>query len=100
MALGRNQVERRRSMTRIPTSRRSALKSLSLAGAALAVLPAGAAQAENQPHMQNALDALRQADRELGLASRDKGGHRGRAVGYVKRAIVEVENGMKYDNRR
>lgn len=47
-----------------------------------------------QPHMQDALDALRTARSELNLATHNKGGHRVRALEYVNSAISEVERGM------
>lgn len=51
----------------------------------------------DQPHMQAALDALRLANKELELASADKGGHRARAIAHVREAIVEVERGIAFD---
>ena len=54
--------------------------------------------AEAQPHMQAALERLREAQRELEAASHDKGGHRSRAVSLVKQAIVQVNQGISYDS--
>ena len=55
----------------------------------------GAALAEaNQPHMTNALAALRTAKSELTAARQDKGGHRVKAIGEVNQAITEVEAGI------
>ena len=54
---------------------------------------------EEQPHMQAALEALRNAKRELDDATSDKGGHRARAIRLVNQAMGEVERGMRYDNR-
>lgn len=53
-----------------------------------------AAGQPRQPHMQKALAALQSARTELNLATRDKGGHRGRAVQLVDQAIGEVRAGM------
>jgi hypothetical protein len=61
-------------------------------------LAAQAAQPEAQPHMQAALERLREAQRELEAATHDKGGHRSRAVSLVKQAIVQVNQGISYDS--
>ena len=57
---------------------------------------AGRASAYYQPHMQNALDALKTARSELQLAATDKGGHRVNAIADVEAAIHEVHAGMHY----
>jgi TATA-binding protein-associated factor Taf7 len=49
--------------------------------------------------MQAALDALRNAERELHEAEADKGGHRVRAERLVHDAISEVEKGIQFDRR-
>jgi len=54
--------------------------------------------ADDQPHMQAALESLRQAKEHLEQASHDKGGHREKAMKNVDAAIKNVEAGMKYDN--
>jgi hypothetical protein len=54
--------------------------------------------AEDQPHMQAALESLRQAKEHLQQAEHDKGGHREKAIKSVDAAIKHVEEGMKYDN--
>ncbi len=54
----------------------------------VATLPA------DQPHMQRALDLLRDAKSNLEAATADKGGHRERAIGYVNSAIDEVRKGI------
>ena len=66
---------------------------------AVAALPAigfvaGQAMAY-QPHMQNALTALENAKDSLEKATTDKGGHRNKALDYVKDAIKEVKKGME-----
>ncbi len=48
----------------------------------------------DQPHMQAALDALKSAHMNLDKANPDKGGHRGRAIELINRAIIEVNAGM------
>lgn len=48
----------------------------------------------DQPHMQRALDLLRQARSNLEAATSDKGGHRRNAIGYVNDAIDEVKKGI------
>jgi len=63
-----------------------------------AFVAAPALMAEDQPHMQAALESLRQAKEHLQQASHDKGGHRDKAIKSVDQAIKHVEEGMKYDN--
>jgi hypothetical protein len=53
------------------------------------------AGAPDQPHMQNALNALISAQDSLNRASVDKGGHRVKALGYVGDAIEEVKKGIE-----
>jgi hypothetical protein len=48
----------------------------------------------DQPHMQRALDHLRNALGELQEATHDKGGHRANAVEFVKKAIDQVQMGI------
>ena len=48
----------------------------------------------DQPHMQRALDLLREARASLEAATSDKGGHRVKAIGYVNNAIDEVKKGI------
>jgi hypothetical protein len=54
--------------------------------------------AEQQPHMRTALEHMRQAQMQLEQASRDKGGHRVKALGHLKAAMAEVQAGIQYDN--
>jgi|SRR5215510_742875 len=49
----------------------------------------------DQPHMQNALTALESARDSLDKAEPDKGGHRAKAIGYVKDAIDQVKQGIE-----
>ena len=51
----------------------------------------------DQPHMQRALELLRQARAEIQAASPTKGGHRITAVEHINRAIEQVEKGISYD---
>lgn len=53
---------------------------------------------EDQPHMQQALEALKQAQRHLQQAIPDKGGHRSAAIKACEEAIKQAEEGIKYDN--
>lgn len=48
----------------------------------------------DQPHMERALENLRQARSNLEAASTDKGGHRANAIGFVNKAIDEVKKGI------
>lgn len=54
---------------------------------------------EAQPQMEGAIEHLREAKRNLELASHDKGGHRAKALELTNRAIQEVEAGIRYDDR-
>lgn len=56
-------------------------------------MPATAATMD-QPNMQAALDYLKEARSNLDKASADKGGHRAKAIDYVKKAIDEVKKGI------
>lgn len=59
----------------------------------------GAAYADRQSKMHEALDHLKSAQALVEDASRDKGGHRVRALRFIQNAIAEVEAGIDYDNR-
>jgi hypothetical protein len=48
----------------------------------------------DQPNMRAALAHLREAKAALQRAEHNKGGHRGKAVGLINRAIAEVEAGI------
>jgi hypothetical protein len=52
----------------------------------------------DQPHMQAALDHLRNAKQNLDSATPDKGGHRKKAIEYVNAAIDEVKKGIDFAN--
>ena len=49
----------------------------------------------DQPHMQAALNALENAKDNLNKATADKGGHRAKALDYVRDAIDEVKKGIE-----
>jgi hypothetical protein len=53
------------------------------------------AGAPDQPHMERALTALQSAKNNFERATGDKGGHRVRALDYVKDAINEVKKGIE-----
>ena len=53
----------------------------------------------DQPHMQRALELLRQARAELQAGSPTKGGHRQTAVEHINRAIDQIEKGISYDRQ-
>ncbi len=79
----------------------AAVVTIAAASGALAVyLPMKQAEAENQPQMRNALQALNNARNFLNQATADKGGHRVKALEYVNAAIDQVNQGIAYDNRR
>ena len=48
----------------------------------------------DQPNMRAALAHLREAKSALQRAEHNKGGHRGRAIEIINRAIAEVEAGI------
>lgn len=60
---------------------------------------ANAATPPDQPFMEAARTDLQKAKAELQLATRDKGGHRGKAVTLVNQAIGEVNAGIGYARR-
>ena len=48
--------------------------------------------------MTAAIQHLREAQRNLELATHNKGGHRENALQLIDQAITEVEAGIQYDN--
>ena len=76
-------------------SRRTLVKTV--VGGALVGLVLPLSAKADQPHMHEALEALRNAKRELESATQDKGGHRAKALRLVNDAIGEVERGVEYD---
>jgi len=65
---------------------------------ALVLLIPQFAFSEDQPHMQEALRHLQAAAEELQKATRDKGGHREKALELTRQAIQHVNEGIQYDN--
>jgi hypothetical protein len=65
-----------------------------LAGAVLAMVPI-IASAE-QPEMNEAIGHLKEARESLAHASKDKGGHREKAMSLIDQAIEEVKAGKAY----
>jgi hypothetical protein len=59
----------------------------------------GGGRREDQPNMNAAMQALREAQQHLQEASSDKGGHRVNALRLIDQAMREVQEGMEYDNR-
>jgi len=53
----------------------------------------------DQPQMEAALAALKNAREHLAKATDDKGGHRKKAMEHIRKAIVEVEKGIAFDRR-
>jgi hypothetical protein len=74
------------------------LTSFALAACLAASLTRGVS-AEPQPLMRDALSDLRAAATKLEHATQDKGGHRAKALELTRAAIVQVEQGIKFDNR-
>jgi len=63
--------------------------------------PTAAAAVEDQPHMQAALESLKQAREHLQKAEADKGGHRAAAIKATDEAIKHTEMGVKFaDNHK
>lgn len=54
---------------------------------------------EPQPEMTAAIQHLREAQRNLQMATHDKGGHRENAIRMIDQALAEVQAGIQYDNR-
>ncbi len=79
-------------------SRRDAARGILMAGVA-GLTATQMASAAPQPHMRAALQALENAAASLEKAVDDKGGHRVKAIGFVKEAIAQVERGIQAGNR-
>ena len=77
-------------------TRRELLAAAPAAAGVAAVLVGAAAVRADQPAMQGALDALKSAEKQLQIAEADKGGHRAKALIYVRDAIAEVQKGIEY----
>ncbi len=64
------------------------------------VIDTAAADPEAQPRTRAALKHLRIAKDQLQRATTDKGGHRVKAIELTGAAIDQVQEGIKFDNRR
>ena len=71
---------------------------LTIALMSLAPRSLSAQDYQPQPHMQAALQHLREAAEELQRADKDKGGHRVQALNLTQQAINHVQAGIQYDN--
>jgi hypothetical protein len=69
-----------------------------VAGSAVGFVARGFAETPPQPHMREALEALRNARHHLQLAAPDHGGHRNRAIQLTDQAIAETQAGIDYAN--
>jgi hypothetical protein len=78
-------------------SRRRALAAIATSAGTIAIVGVQPSAAADQPHMQAALNALKTAQRELGAATRDKGGHREKALKLIEDAMTEVQAGIDFD---
>ena len=74
------------------------VKSLVFVGLCWGMAGYAQAQQPDQPNMQAALRLLQQAQQRLEAALQDKGGHRAQAIELTKRAISEVQAGIKFSN--
>lgn len=74
-------------------TRRDALAGTAAVAAGIAF--ASAAEATEQPHMDRAIEHLRQAKHALEGATHNKGGHRQRAIELIDEALVEVRRGKQ-----
>lgn len=72
---------------------------LTLAIVSTILLSASSSVVAGQPRMQAALDALNVAKKNLKKGSRDKGGHRVKALDLVRQAKKEVRKAMKFDRK-
>lgn len=61
-------------------------------------LPALSVDKDTQGHMEAAKKSIEQAQRELQAASPNKGGHREKALEYLKSALDQVQAGIYYAN--
>ncbi len=70
-----------------------------VAALSLGAVSAAVSRAEDQPHMQHALEALKTAKHDLEQARPDKGGHREEALKKVDDAIHQVEDGIRFADK-
>ena len=81
------------------TIRRFSIVVMGLIVAAALSLPIRGDEHDQQPHMREALETMKQAEQQLEHAEHDKGGHREKALQHLRAAIREVEQGTKYDDK-
>ena len=107
------QTARRELQAAIPDKGGHRVKALNLVNSAISEVNAGIAYdrrhnhavtmsvadlfapTPDQPHMERAKDALESAKNNLERATADKGGHRAKALDYVRDAIDEVKKGIE-----
>ena len=70
-----------------------------IAAALVVSTKSASAQAEAQPNMVRAREALNSALESLRTAADDKGGHKGKAIRLIESAIAEVDAGIHFANR-
>jgi len=70
------------------------LAAITVLAAAAGTLAVSVASASKQPHMDDAIAALRSAKSALVQAKANKGGHRVKAMELIDAAIGEVEKGI------
>ena len=73
------------------------MKKLLVIGLLAAMSSVAMADPADQPHMDKALTALREAREQLQKATHDKGGHRVKAIQAINAAIDEVQQGIEFD---
>lgn len=80
---------------------KQSLKSTILALAIISTILLGTSSSvlAAQPKMQAALDALNVAERQLKKGTKDKGGHRIKALGLIREAKKEVRKAMRFDRK-
>ena len=61
---------------------------------------AGKKAVKGQPHMKKALRALQTAESELQASKHNKGGHRVKALQFVRQAIKEVKEGGRHAKQK
>ena len=65
----------------------------------LPIVSNAVAQKHPQPHMRAALTATRTAVRQLKKAAPNKGGHRVKAIAFMKKAEAEILKGIEFANK-
>jgi hypothetical protein len=81
------------------TIRKLSMVVMGLIVAAAFSMPVMGDEHDQQPHMREALETMKQAEHQLEQAEHDKGGHREKALQHLRAAIREAEQGTKYDDK-